>query len=179
MRVSLNHAELTVPVGALTRERKRQIAAFYEDVLGFKEASVETVPAKYRKHLVSKQAALMEFLAQEHVLGLRLSGEWPYEMLILHESDDAMDLASARLIPHLGVMLDSRQAVTNVLEKVLSHLETEPGIELSASPAKLVEDMTTEPDFAAFQFRYVSPLWWDVFWQDREAIPWIDFHDVA
>jgi hypothetical protein len=179
MRVSLNHCELPVPVGSLTRERKRQIVAFYEDVLDFKEASVETVPAKYRQHLVGTQAEFMEYLACEHVLGLRLSGEWPYVMLILQESEDALEWSGGPVIPHLGVMLDSRDAVAGVLGKVLSHLETEPGIELSASPEQLVEKMTAQPDFAGFQFQYVSPLWWDVFWQDREAIPWIDFHDVT
>jgi catechol 2,3-dioxygenase-like lactoylglutathione lyase family enzyme len=176
MQVTLNHAELTMPKGSLTKEKKREIVDFYRDVLGFEESSVANVPPKYRPSLVGRQGEFMERFSQEHNLVLRITSAWPYPVLVLTESETPIDYGTDGILPHLGVLLGSAQEVRDVLRKLQERARTDPYVEFTKAPEELAA-ATSSDAYAGFYFKYRTPFWWDVHYIDRTANPPIDFHD--
>ena len=128
-----NHMELTLPPGVLT-ERRREIAAFYGDLFGWESLDVP-------------------ILGQVGLL-LRSDPETS-QFILVTEQRKAM---SAPGYDHLGLLLDSREEVDALLEKVKKWQDRDARVEIKEYEDLHVGGTTVH----AFYVRHLLPIWFDV-----------------
>ena len=128
-----NHMELTLPLGVLT-ERRREIADFYADLFGWESLDVP-------------------ILGQVGLL-LRSDPETS-QFILVTEQRKSM---SAPGYDHLGLLLDSREQVDALLEKVKKWQERDPRVEIKEYEDLHVGGTTVH----AFYVRHLLPIWFDV-----------------
>jgi hypothetical protein len=118
----------------------------------------------------------MEWLSQEHYLVLRMSPDFPYEVLVLTESETPIEYGTDGILPHLGLLMGSAEEVREVLRRLQERAKTDPDVEFTRTPQELAE-ATKLDTYAGFYFKYRTPFWWDVNFIDRTANPIINYHD--
>ena len=130
-----NHMELTLPPGSLDEGGLRQdITRFYTEVFGWNARDVYIV----------KQNALL--LATDPEVS---------QFILLTQMEKHMQSPG---YDHLGLLLDTRAEVDEVLESCRKFQERDDRVQL-----KLYEDQDT-PNFIvhAFYVKYLLPVWFDV-----------------
>ena len=128
-----NHMELTLPVGALTRDRE-DIQRFYGEVFGFEALDVPIVG----------QTGLL----------LRTDPETSQFLLV---TEQRVHLESPGY-DHLGFLYDSRAEVDALLEQCRKWQARDARVEI-----KEYEDLeVAETTVRAFYVRYLLPIWFDV-----------------
>ncbi len=128
-----NHMELTLPVGALTRDRE-DIQRFYGEVFGFEALDVP-------------------ILGQTGLL-LRTDPETSQFLLV---TEQRVHLESPGY-DHLGFLYDSRAEVDALLEQCRKWQARDARVEI-----KEYEDLeVAETTVRAFYVRYLLPIWFDV-----------------
>jgi len=129
-----NHMELTLPKGALDAAAREDIRRFYGEVLGFDALDVP-------------------ILGQ---LGLLLrTDEETSQFLLLTEQEK--HLASPGY-DHLGFLLDTREEVDAVFERVKGFQEKDDRVRIKEYDDLVTGGVTVH----AFYLRYLLPLWFDV-----------------
>jgi hypothetical protein len=128
-----NHMELTLPRGALEKQRD-EIKAFYGDLFGWEALDVP----------ILKQNGLL----------LRSDAETSQFILVTeqraHMSSPGYD--------HLGLLCDSRAEVDGLLARAKDWQRRDARVEI-----KEYEDLETGPATTnAFYVRYLLPIWFDV-----------------
>jgi hypothetical protein len=132
MPLRFNHMELTFAPGTLTDEFRREVDAVFVDLLGWRAVDADVVGQR------------------THIL-LPDDGQF----ILLAEGKRSMDSPG---YDHLGFLLDSRDEVDEVLEKLEKFQTTDERMQL-----KRYEDLET-PGLTvhAFYFKYLLPIWFDV-----------------
>jgi hypothetical protein len=129
-----NHMELTLAPGTLTAELRRDIDAFYCDVLGW--ASVDTeVPGVGPCHILLPDEG---------------------QFLLLAEQSDHLHSPGW---DHLGLLQESRDEVDRLLGECRRFAEKDDRMRIQEFPKDLVTGPVTTH---AFYFRYLLPIWFDV-----------------
>jgi hypothetical protein len=127
-----NHMELTVPKGALTDELRGELSSFYGGVLGWETRDVE-------------------------VLGGRQYFLRPDEGQFILVAESSKPLSSPGY-DHLGLLLDRREDVDQLLEACQRFQEKDDRLQL-----KLYDDLHTgNVVVRAFYVKYLLPIWFDV-----------------
>jgi catechol 2,3-dioxygenase-like lactoylglutathione lyase family enzyme len=128
-----NHMELTLPPGALTRDRD-DIRRFYGEVFGFEALDVP----------ILKQVGLL----------LRTDPETSQFLLL---TEQRVHIASPGY-DHLGFLYDSRAEVDALLEQCRKWQARDSRVEI-----KEYDDLQTgDTTVHAFYVRYLLPIWFDV-----------------
>ncbi len=128
-----NHMELTLPKGELERSR-HEIGTFYREILGWEPLDVP-------------------ILGQNGLL-LRVDEEVS-QFVLVTESDRPL---SSPGFDHLGLLLDTRAEVDDVLAKVKAWQQRDDRVEI-----KEYEDLEQGPvTVHAFYVRYLLPIYFDV-----------------
>ncbi len=135
-----NHMELTFARGALDDDRRADIEAFYGGVLGWRTAPTELFGQ--RGHL------------------LMPDGD---QFILLMEVDEPM---RAPGYDHLGLLVDRRQEVDELLEACRRYQDKDDRLELKEFDGDLVSPQVV---CHAFYVRYLLPIWFDV--QSLEYTP--------
>ena len=127
-----NHMELTFARGALNEEARADIDRFYGDVLNWR-------------------CNPYELFGQTGHLLVPDEGQF----ILLMEVDEPIHSPS---YDHLGLLLDTRQEVDDILEACQRFAEKDDRLQL-----KLFDDIVT-PNVTqrAFYVRYLLPIWFDV-----------------
>jgi len=132
-RIRFNHMELTVPKGALGRDREA-IRTFYGEVFGFDALDVP----------ILNQVGLL----------LRTDPETSQFILVteqrVHLSSPGYD--------HLGFLMESRDEVDLLRKTCGEWQERDPRVELKDYEDLVAGSTTTR----AFYVRYLLPIWFDV-----------------
>lgn len=127
-----NHMELTFARGALDDAARADIDAFYGDVLGWKSSPYELF-GQVGQLLVPDEG----------------------QFILLMEVDDPIHSPS---YDHLGLLLDTRDQVDDLLETCQRFQEKDDRLRL-----KELEDIVTpRVTQHAFYVRYILPIWFDV-----------------
>ncbi len=132
-QVRFNHMELTFARGALDQARRDDIEAFYGGVLGWRTGPYEL------------------FGQVGHMLHPD-DGQF----ILLMESDTPM---AAPGWDHLGLLVETRQEVDELLEQCQRYQEKDDRLELQIFDGDL-----TSPNIVchAFYVRHLLPIWFDV-----------------
>lgn len=129
-----NHMELTFAPGTLDAERRHEISRFYGDVFGWEAVEVD---------ILNQQALLLK--VDPHTQSFVLLAEHAQPM-----SPPAYD--------HLGILMDSRDEVDEILERCRKWQETDERVEL-----KIYRDLVNPTSVVrAFYVRYLLPIHLDV-----------------
>jgi hypothetical protein len=132
MDMRFNHMELTFGRGALDAEMRADIDRFYGDVLNWRCNPYEL------------------FGQTGHIL---VPDEGQF--ILLMEVDEPIHSPS---YDHLGLLLETRQEVDDVLEACQRYQEKDDRLQL-----KLFDDIVTpRVTQRAFYVRYLLPIWFDV-----------------
>jgi len=124
--------ELTVPKGTLTDERRAELTSFYGGVLGMETRDVE-------------------------ILGGRQFFMRPDDGQFILVVESSKPMASPGY-DHLGLLLDTRAEVDEILEKIEKFKAGDDRVEL-----KYYEDLRTGNVVVhAFYFKFLLPIWFDV-----------------
>jgi hypothetical protein len=137
-----NHMELSFPLGALTPEVRKEIDAFYCDVLGWDALDTDVVGQSC--HLLRPDDGQFILLAE---------GREPL-------SSPGYD--------HLGLLMDSRGEVDAVLTRCRVFQEHDPRLRLKEYEDLVGPTVTVH----AFYVKYLLPIWFDVQcmeWPDGRA----------
>ncbi len=124
--------ELTVPKGTLTAGRRAELTAFYSGVLGMETRDVEILGGR-------------QFFMRPD------DGQF----ILVVESSKPMNSTG---YDHLGLLLDTRAEVDEVLGKIEAFKASDDRVEL-----KRYEDLHTgNVVVRAFYFKFLLPIWFDV-----------------
>lgn len=124
--------ELTVPKGTLTDERRAELNAFYGGVLGMETRDVEILGGR-------------QFFMRPD------DGQF----ILVVESSKPMTSTG---YDHLGLLLDTRSEVDQILRKIEAFKAGDDRVEL-----KYYEDLHTGNVVVhAFYFKFLLPIWFDV-----------------
>ncbi len=129
-----NHMELTLPIGALTEETRREIDDFYCGVFGW--SALDTVVVGQSAHL------------------LRLD-EHTNQFLLVAEHKNPM---SSPGYDHLGLLQDTREEVDALLAKCRAYQEHDPRVKINEYKDLVNPTLTVH----AFYVKYLLPIWFDV-----------------
>jgi hypothetical protein len=129
-----NHMELTLPPGTLTAEHRRDIDAFFCDVVGWSSVDTE-VPGVGSCHILLPDQGQFILLAEQET----------------HLQSPGWD--------HLGLLQESRDEVDRLLEECKRFADKDDRMRVQEFPRDLVTGPVTTH---AFYFRYLLPLWFDV-----------------
>jgi hypothetical protein len=129
-----NHMELTFPKGTLTEEFRRDVDAFFCDVLGWSGIDTE-VPGVGNCHILLPDEG---------------------QFLLLAEADAHM---SSPGWDHLGLLQERRSDVDRLLEECRRFAEKDERMQIKEFERDLVTGPVTTH---AFYFRFLLPLWFDV-----------------
>ena len=124
--------ELTFPRGTLEPAFRKEVADFYGDVFGWEASDVEVVG--------------------QNCLYLRVDDG---QFLLCAESGKPM---SSPGYDHLGLLMDSREAVDDTLAKVKLRAETDDRIKIKEYDDLVMQRVTVH----AFYVKYLLPIWFDV-----------------
>jgi hypothetical protein len=127
-----NHMELSFAVGTLTPEFRKEVDAFYCDVLGWDALDTEVVGQSC--HLLRPDDGQFILLAE---------GRQPL-------SSPGYD--------HLGLLMDTRDEVDGVLASCRRFQEQDPRLRIKEYDDLVGPTLTVH----AFYVRYLLPLWFDV-----------------
>ncbi len=137
-----NHMELSFPLGALTPEVRKEIDAFYCDVLGWDALDTDVVGQSC--HLLRPDDG---------------------QFILLAEGREPM---SSPGYDHLGLLMDSRGEVDAVLTRCREFQEHDPRLRLKEYEDLVGPTVTVH----AFYVKYLLPIWFDVQcmeWPDGRA----------
>jgi len=129
-----NHMELTLPKGGLDAAAREDIRRFYGEVLGFDALDVP---------ILGQQGLLLR------------TDEETSQFLLLTEQEK--HLASPGY-DHLGFLLDTREEVDAVFERVKGFQEKDDRVRIKEYDDLVTGGVTVH----AFYLRYLLPLWFDV-----------------
>lgn len=132
-QMRFNHMELTLPDGALERDRE-EIREFYADVFGMDGIDVP-------------------ILGQNGLL-LRTDPETSQFILITEQTRHM----NSPGFDHLGFLYETREEVDALLEKCKKRQELDPRIEIKEYDDLVVGDTVVR----AFYVRHLLPIWFDV-----------------
>ncbi len=137
-----NHMELSFPLGALTPEVRKEIDAFYCDVLGWDALDTDVVGQSC--HLLRPDDG---------------------QFILLAEGREPM---SSPGYDHLGLLMDSRGEVDAVLARCREFQDHDPRLRLKEYEDLVGPTVTVH----AFYVKYLLPIWFDVQcmeWPDGRA----------
>jgi len=140
--IRFNHMELTFPLGALTKELREEVDAFYSDVFGFVGADTEVVG----------QLA--------HILLL----DGGSQFILLAESGKPM---ASPGYDHLGFLYNTRAEVDERLERVRRYQEKDDRVEIIEYDDLVIDDLVVH----AFYVKYLLPIYFDVQCMERAGEP--------
>jgi hypothetical protein len=129
-----NHMELTLPVGSLTAQARREIDDFYGSVFGW--SGLDTVVVNQSCHL------------------LRLD-EHTNQFILLAEHAKPMSSPS---YDHLGLLQDTREDVDALLAKCREYQQRDPRVQINEYQDLVNPTLTVH----AFYVKYLLPIWFDV-----------------
>ena len=132
-RFRFNHMELTLPVGALARDREA-IRAFYGEIFGFEALDVPLM-GQTGLLLRTDPETSQFLLAMEHERPLQAPG---YD--------------------HLGFLLERRSEVDALLEACRKWQARDARVAIKEYEDLVIGNVTTH----AFYVRYLLPIWFDV-----------------
>ena len=136
-----NHMELTLPIGTLTPEFRKDVDGFYVDVLGWKAMDTKVV----------NQAATC--------CG---SMNTPTQFILLAEYKKPL---SSPGYDHMGLLQDTRDEVDELLAKCKEFQEERRSATASRSTRIW---STRRMTVHAFYFKYLLPIWFDVQCMERD-----------
>ena len=131
-QVRFNHMELTLPKGALDADCRRDLRAFYGDVLGWECMDVEIVGG-------------LQFLMRPD------DGQF----ILVAESKRPLEAPG---YDHLGLLCDTRAEVDEALEQCRGWQEKDDRMQLKVYDDLDTGNLVVH----AFYFRYLLPIWFDV-----------------
>jgi hypothetical protein len=135
-----NHMELTLPIGTLTPELRKDIDAFYGGVFGWEGRDTKVVNQDC--HL------------------LRLD-EYTNQFILLAEYKNPL---SSPGYDHLGLLQDTREEVDELLAKCKEFQQKDDRVRI-----KEYEDLVNPTvTVHAFYVKYLLPIWFDVQCLERE-----------
>ena len=132
-KLRFNHMELTVPIGELDKLRE-PIRAFYGDVFDMEAIDVP-------------------ILGQTGLL-LRSDPETSQFILITEQKKHLQSPG----FDHLGFLLESREDVDGLREKIGKWQEQDSRVEIKDYEDLVIQNVTTR----AFYVKYLLPIWFDV-----------------
>jgi len=132
-----NHMEMTFPVGTLTKEFREEVDAFYGSVFGWTALDTEVVGQSC--HLLLPDSD---------------------QFILLAESQKPM---SSPGYDHLGLLLDSRRAVDDLLEACERYAEKDDRVSIKRYEDLVYPGLTIH----AFYVKYLLPIYFDVQSMDR------------
>jgi len=132
-KLRFNHMELTVPIGELDKLRE-PIRAFYGDVFDMEAMDVP-------------------ILGQTGLL-LRSDPETSQFILITEQKKHLQSPG----FDHLGFLLESREDVDGLREKIGKWQEQDSRVEIKDYEDLVIQNVTTR----AFYVKYLLPIWFDV-----------------
>jgi hypothetical protein len=129
-----NHMELTMPIGTLTEEHRRDIDDFYVSVFGWSALDTEVVGQ------------------QCHLLRV---DEYTNQFILLAEHKNPISSPS---YDHLGLLQDTRDEVDDLLEACKAYQRKDDRVRI-----KEYEDLVNPTTVVhAFYVKYLLPIWFDV-----------------
>jgi hypothetical protein len=131
-KVRFNHMELSFPRGTLTPEFRKQVDAFYCDVLGWEALDTEVVNQSC--HLLRPDDG---------------------QFILLAEGDEPM---SSPGYDHLGLLMDTREEVDATLAACKEFAAHDDRMRIKEYPDLVGPTITVH----AFYVKYVLPIWFDV-----------------
>lgn len=129
-----NHMELTFAQGSLDDRARQEIRTFYGEVLGWKFLDVP---------ILGQQGLLLQV------------DEAVSQFLLLLESATPMQSPG---YDHLGLLLDTRAEVDDLLRKCRGFQERDPRVRIKEYPDLDQGAVTVH----AFYVKYLLPIWFDV-----------------
>lgn len=136
-QMRFNHMELTFPPGTLTDEFRADLGRFYGGVLGW---TTKTVP------ILGQQGELLQ--------------PDPGQFVLCIEHPEPMNRPR---YDHLGLLMDTRAEVDEVLDAVEAFAEGDDRLEIKRYDDLVMPQVTVH----AFYFRYLLPIHFDVQCQER------------
>ena len=134
-----NHMELTFPIGTLTTQLREEIDAFYASVFGW--GSLDTEAVGQSCHLLLPD---------------------PEQFILLAESSRPM---SSPGYDHLGLLLDTRQEVDDLLEACERYADKDDRVTIRRYDDLVYPELTVH----AFYVKYLLPIYFDVQCMERPA----------
>ena len=139
-RPRFNHMELTFPIGALDQRTRDDIAAFYGDVFGWDCHDTE---------ILGQRAFFIRVDDGQFVL--------------LAEHHEPMNRPA---YDHLGLLVDTRAEVDDLLEQCKRHQEKDDRVEIKEYDDLVMPNLTVH----AFYVRFLLPIHFDVqCWEHEEG----------
>ena len=129
-----NHMELTMPIGTLTEEHRRDIDDFYVSVFGWSALDTEVVGQ------------------QCHLLRV---DEYTNQFILLAESSKPM---SSPGFDHLGLLQDTRAEVDDLLEACKRWRDKDDRVQIQEYDDLVYPQLTVH----AFYVKYLLPIYFDV-----------------
>jgi hypothetical protein len=129
-----NHMELTLPVGTLTEQLRRDIDDFYGSVFGW--SGLDTMVVGQSCHLLR---------VDEHT----------HQFILLAEHKNPM---SSPGYDHLGLLQDSREEVDGLLAKCRAYQQRDDRVRINEYADLVNPSLTVH----AFYVKYLLPIWFDV-----------------
>jgi hypothetical protein len=140
----IDHLELTMPRGSLTKEFREEVDAFYCDIFGWTS----------REHFYAGQ-----------------NGHWmepdPRSFILLIEDDEPMqapsytvgeELGFTQFVPHIGLLCETDDEVKHLLAECERFRENDDRVLIKDFPVFVNEDRLAHN----FIVRYLLPFWFDV-----------------
>jgi hypothetical protein len=138
-RMRFNHMELTFPPGTLSDDFRREVDNVFVDLLGWRAIDVQ---------ILGQRAYLLQ--------------PDDGQFILLAEGDKWMTSPG---YDHLGLLLDSREEVDELLRACQKFADTDERMQLKLYDDLVYPTLTVH----AFYFRYLLPIWFDVQCMERPA----------
>jgi hypothetical protein len=136
-----NHMELTLPIGTLTSDFRRDVDSFYVDVLGWNAMDTD---------VVGQSAHLLR--VDEHT----------HQFILLAEYKKPLQSPG---YDHMGLLQDTRGEVDELLAKMKEFQKQDDRLRIKEYEDLVSPGMTVH----AFYFKYLLPIWFDVQSMERVA----------
>ena len=127
-----NHMELTFPIGSLTTTLREEVDGFYGSIFGWTALDTEVVGRSCRLLMAD-----------------------PDHFILLAESERPM---SSPGYDHLGLLMDSRQEVDDLLEACERYAEKDDRVSIKRYEDLVYPGLTVH----AFYVKYLLPIYFDV-----------------
>jgi hypothetical protein len=131
-RMRFNHMELTFAPGTLTDDFRREVDNVFVDLLGWRAFDVQVIGQ--RAYLLQPDDGQFILLAE--------GSKW----------------MTSPGYDHLGLLLDTREEVDELLEACQKFADTDDRMQLKLYDDLVLPTVTVH----AFYFRYLLPIWFDV-----------------
>jgi hypothetical protein len=143
--IRFNHMELTLPIGSLTPELRKEIDDFYGTIFGW--TGMDTVVVNQSCHLLQLDPYTNSFL-----------------LLAEHKTP-----ISSPGYDHLGLLQETRAEVDEALAKCKEYQQHDPRVQINEYKDLVSPNMVVH----AFYVKYLLPIWFDV--QSMERSPELSF----